>query len=190
MQNMKKLVLLSTILLTACGTIFSGSTQKITFDSNLRKNIEIYANGALVCTSTPCVVDVDRSSSPMTIMAKAEGYEDSIGQVKTKINPASWGNLLSAYSWTTDFATSSMWKYTKDGVYINMRPRRMMRADKERFEKDSQIKHFALFNYSELKIGNTEYIEVLSKLTKKDKAELEKIIAGSNTEVELAHNLI
>lgn len=188
---MKKIVLLLPILaLVGCGTVFSGSTQKITFDSNLRKNIEIYANGALVCTSTPCVVDIDRSSSAMTIMAKAEGYEDSMGQVKTKINPASWGNLLSPYSWTTDFATSSMWKYTRDGVYINMRPKRMIRADREKFERDSKIKHFALYNYGEIKSENPEYLQALSTLTDKEEKELKKIITKSNTEVELAHNLL
>ena len=190
MQNMKKLVLLSILILTGCGTVFSGSSQKITFDSNVRRNIEIYANGALVCTSTPCVVDIDRASSPMTVMAKANGYEDSMGQVKTKINPASWGNLLSVYSWTTDFATSSMWKYTRDGVYINMSPKGMRRADTDKFTKEANIKHFALFNYAELKIENPEYIATLSELTGKSNAELKKIIAQSNTEVELAHNLI
>ena len=41
---MKKSVLLSVLVLTACGTIFSGSTQQLTFDSN-EKNINIYANG-------------------------------------------------------------------------------------------------------------------------------------------------
>lgn len=39
---MKKSVLLSVLVLTACGTIFSGSTQQLTFDSNV-KNINIYA---------------------------------------------------------------------------------------------------------------------------------------------------
>ena len=50
----------SLLLLGACGTIFSGSSQTITFDSNIKENIDIYANGALVCTKTPCVVDIDR----------------------------------------------------------------------------------------------------------------------------------
>ena len=187
---MKKLILLSTILLTACGTIFSGSSQTITFDSNVKEGIQIYADGALVCNKTPCVVNIDRHSGPMTIIAKANGYEDSVMQNKTKINTASWGNLISLYSWTTDFATSSMWKYTQDGVYINMTPKNMKKAELDKFTRESQIKHFALFNYAEIKLENPEYIKALSELTKKDKKELKKIIANSNTEVELAHNLI
>ncbi len=186
---MKKLALMSVLLLSACGTIFSGSTQTITFDSNVR-NINIYANGALVCTSTPCTVDVDRSSAPLLIMAKAHGYEDSISQVKSKINTVSWWNLSGAYSWTTDFATDAMWKYTRSGIYINMRPHNMKRADAEQFNKEANIKAFALFNYAEIKIQNPEYLTALSTLTGKNQEELKTIIAKSNTEVELANNLI
>lgn len=186
---MKKLGLLSILLLSACGTVFSGSSQTITFDSNVKYGIQIYADGSLVCNSTPCVVDIDRHSGPMTIIAKARGYEDFVGQNKTKINTVSWGNLFSLYSWTTDFATSSMWKYSQEGVYINMQRKGMNVAEAAQFKKDSKIKHFALYNYAELRVGNPEYFNALQVLTGKDSDELSKIIAQSNTEVELVHKL-
>ncbi len=184
-----KIPALLTVLLPACGTIFSGSTQSITFDSNVKDNIEIYANGALVCNKTPCTVDIDRSSASLTIMAKAKGYEDAVMQDKTKINTASWGNLLSIYSWTTDFATSSMWKYTQDGIYINMRPQEKQSAQNKQFEKDSNIRRFALYNYSEIKIGNKEYLLALEDLTGQNQSELQEIIKQSKTEAELANKL-
>lgn len=177
------------LLLSACGTIFSGSNQNITFSSNL-KNLKIYANGALVCSSTPCSVDIDRGSSSLTIIAKADGYEDEISQIKSKVNPVAWGNLIFLYSWTTDFATSSMWKYNEDGVYINMKKADMKKAEADIFEREGRIKRFAMFNYAEIKIGNPEYMETLASLTGKNKAELKNIIASSLTEVELANNLI
>lgn len=158
---MKKLALLPVLAMAGCGTIFSGSTQQMTFDSNV-KNINIYANGALVCTKTPCTVDVDRSSSALIVMAKAEGYEDAISQVKSKINTVCWWNLSSGYSWTTDFATDSMWKYTRNGVYINMRPQTMRYGEVKKFNKEAEIKAFALFNYAEIKIENPEYIKTLA----------------------------
>ena len=187
---MKRLFLLSILALTACGTIFSGSSQTITFDSNVKEGIQIYADGALVCNKTPCVVNLDRHSGAMTIIAKADGYEDAVMQNKTKINTVAWGNLLSCYSWTTDFATSSMWKYSQDGVYINMIPKNTKKAELDTFTKEAKIKHFALFNYAEIKSENPEYINALSELTKKDESELTRIIAKSTSEVELAHNLI
>ena len=176
----------SLLLLGACGTIFSGSTQTISFDSNIKENIDIYANGALVCTKTPCVVDIDRGSAPLTIIAKAKGYEDSVMQDKAKINTVSWGNLLSVYSWTTDFATSSMWKYSESGVYINMRKKDMTTAELNKYNKDAKIKAFALYNFAELKLNNPEYTLALKELTGKNQQELTSIIQNSATEVKLA----
>ena len=178
------------LLLGACGTIFSGSSQTITFDSNIKENIDIYANGALVCTKTPCVVDIDRGSAPLTIIAKAKGYEDSVMQDKAKINTFSWGNLLSVYSWTTDFATSSMWKYSESGVYINMRKKDMTTAELNKYNKDAKIKAFALYNFAELKLNNPEYTLALQELTAKSSQELADTVKQADTEIELANALV
>lgn len=186
---MKKLGILSILFLSSCGTIFSGSSQTITFDSNVKEGIQIYADGVLVCNKTPCVVNIDRHSGPMTIIARAKGYEDFIGQNRSNINTVSWGNLISVYSWTTDFATSSMWKYSQDGVYINMEKKEKSASQARQFEQSSQIKHFALYNFSELKIGNNEYLQTLETMTGKNSKELSALIAQSDTEVELAENL-
>lgn len=180
----------SLLLLGACGTIFSGSTQTISFDSNIKENIDIYANGALVCTKTPCVVDIDRGSATLTIIAKAKGYEDSVMQDKAKINTVSWGNLLSVYSWTTDFATSSMWKYSESGVYINMRKKDMTTAELNKYNKDAKIKAFALYNFAELKLNNPEYTLALQELTAKNSQDLAAVIKQADTEVELANALV
>ena len=180
----------SLLLLGACGTIFSGSTQTISFDSNIKENIDIYANGALVCTKTPCVVDIDRGSAPLTIIAKAKGYEDSVMQDKAKINTVSWGNLLSVYSWTTDFATSSMWKYSESDVYINMRKKDMTTAELNKYNKDAKIKAFALYNFAELKLNNPEYNLALQELTAKNSQDLAAVIKQADTEVELANALV
>ena len=193
MTSKNAFILTAMLGLSACGTIFSGSSQNINFTSNLQ-NIQIYANGALVCSSTPCRVDIDRGSSAMTVIAKADGYEDNIMQIKSKVNPASFGNLTFVYSWTTDFATSSMWKYTQDGVYINMAPKNMKKAEREQFKQDSLIRHFALINYPELRFEaanqkDNENITSLSALSNKSANELKVIINSAKDEVELAHLL-
>jgi len=178
------------LVLSACSTIFNGSSQTITFDSNVKEGIQIYADGAIVCNKTPCVVDIDRHSGPMTIIAKAKGYDDVIMQNKTKIAPAFWGNiLLYGMGSTTDFATNAMWKYSQDGIYINMEKKNKTVAEAKQFKQDSAIRHFALYSYGELKIGNPEYITALKELTGKSKQELTTIIANSSTEAELANNL-
>lgn len=187
---MKKYILgIAVLLLSSCGTIFCGSNQKLTFDSNIN-SIKIYANGALICSSTPCSVDIGRESSSLTIIAKADGYEDEISQIKTKINPVSFGNLISPYSWTTDFATSSMWKYNNEGIYINMKRTNTTKAELIKFNKESQIRHFAMLNYAEIKSRNFEYIKALTELTGLENRQLTTIITSSPTEIELADNLV
>lgn len=47
-------------LLSACGTIFNGSSQKVSFDSNV-KNVRIYENGNYLCT-TPCTEKIAHGS--------------------------------------------------------------------------------------------------------------------------------
>ncbi len=142
----------------------------------------------------PCVANIARSSAPLTLIAKSTGYEDAIQQVRTKINTPSWGNLLSAYSWTTDFATSSMWQYSQDGVYINMERKGVYYAQNKQFKKDSEIRHFALLNYGELRLESVknsdgEYLTALSSLTQKNIPELKNTIFQSKNEVNLAHRL-
>jgi len=191
---MKKGILIYYLsLLVGCGTVFGGTTQTLTFDSNV-KNVRLYANGELICSQMPCTATVARSSAPLTLIAKSEGYEDSIEQIRTRINTPSWGNLSSVYSWTTDFATSSMWKYSKDGVYINMQKSGTNHVLSEQFKKDSAIRHFSLFTYSELalesvKNENGEYLTALSELSGKNMNNLKQIISKTSSEVELAHRL-
>lgn len=194
---MKKIILILPILLSACGTIFSGTTQTISFDSNV-KDVKVYVNGQQVCNQVPCSLDVDRESSPLIIMAKRDGYKDGMANIKSKINPTAWVNVLWLYgsfsAATTDYAMGGLWKYTQDGVYINMEPENMKHAEKQKFGKESMIRAFSLYNYKDLKKEtaaheNGEYIQALSQLTELSPTELYPVIDKSDTEVNLAHIL-
>lgn len=190
---MKKYLLLFPILLSACGTIFSGTTQTITFDSNV-KDIKVYVNGQQVCNQVPCSIDVDRESSSLIITAKKEGYKDNLTNIKSKVNGITWFNLLFSYGFTTDFAMGGMWKYTQDGVYINMEPENIKHADARKFHKDTLTRAFSLYNYKDLKMEaaahkNGEYTQTLSLLTNLSSDELHPIIQNAHTEVSLAHKL-
>lgn len=194
---MKKYLFLFPLLFGACGTIFNGSTQTITFDSNV-KDVKVYVNGQQVCNQVPCSIDVDRASSPLIVMAKRDGYEDGMSNIKSKINPTAWFNILWLYgsfsAATTDYAMGGLWKYTQDGVYINMEPKNMKRAETKKFRKDSLTRAFTLYNYKDLKMEaathqNGEYTQALSQLTGLPSDELHPIIINARTEVKLAHAL-
>ena len=117
---MKKIVLGLSMLLSvsACGTVFNGGSQDIQIDSNV-KGVEVYINGMKAC-KTPCVLPLDRSYSAIVLVAKKRGYEEQQMTLKRELSSVAILNLTFWPSWLTDVATGGMWKYNRDGVYIEM----------------------------------------------------------------------
>lgn len=193
---MKKIILLSILALAGCGTIFNGSSQDIKFDSNVQ-GVDIYINGMKAC-KTPCVYPVERHSSTIVIMAKKAGYQTQQAIIKSELSGIAILNLTFWPSWLTDVATGGMWKYSRDGIYIEMDGGQSQRNYYGRYSansvKDKEIRRFTLYNYQNIKneaISNQsgEYIKSLSALSGKDEQTLMKTINQSPDEVTLAHTL-
>ena len=190
---MKKYIyMLSVLALTACGTLVNGGTQDMKFDSNV-KDVTLYIDGAKVC-KTPCVYPIERRASSFVVVAKKKGYEDQYSTIRSSWSKVSLLNLTFVYSWTTDLATGGMWKYDKDGVYIEMVKEGQNTAQLEQNKKDRNIRRFALFGYSELKneaAGNKqgEYTKALMSLSGKSAKELFKEVNQATDQVMLAHAL-
>ena len=190
---MKKIYLTLLVFLASCGTLFSGSDQDVSFDSNV-KGVKIYVDGMEVCR-TPCVYPLERKSSTSVVVAKKEGYEEKQIVLRSSLNTIAILNLTFWPSWLTDVATGGMWQYSRDGVYIDMEKSNLRKAELEKVKKDVAVRRFALFGYSELKLEagahnhEGEYIKALSSLSGKDKSELIGIINQTHGEVNLAHRL-
>ena len=188
---MKKTVILSCLMLSACGTIFSGTGQEINFDSN-EKDVEVFIDGVRAC-KTPCTYEVDRSMHDLDIVAKKKGFRNQQITLRSNFNKMAVLNLSFLTNWTTDFAFGGVWEYKRNNVYIDME-----KLSKQSASLDNNlapnIRRFALFGYDEMKIEaaknmNGEYISSLAAITKKDDAELIALINQSSSEVELAHKL-
>ncbi len=189
---MKKFLLASVFALTACGTIFKGTTQEIVFDSSV-SNTKIYIDGIEVC-STPCKAFVDRTADAIQVVGKKKGYENKVITLRSTINRTSYWNLIGIYSWSTDALTGGVWEYKNNHVYLQMEPKGMSTFDRQKFDKLSKAKHFALFNFDELRMEATkkmfgEYTNALSELSSIENTKLQKIINNSLSEVELASAL-
>ena len=190
---MKKIYLTLLLFVASCGTLFSGSDQDVSFDSNV-KGVKIYVDGMEVCR-TPCVYPLERKSSTSVVVAKKEGYEEKQIVLRSSLNTIAILNLTFWPSWLTDVATGGMWQYSRDGVYIDMEKSNLHKAELEKVKKDVAVRRFALFGYSELKLEASannhegEYIKALSSLSGKDKSELIGIINQTHGEVNLAHRL-
>ena len=191
---MKKIYLITTVLAIAgCGTVFNGSSQDVSFDSNV-KGVEVFVNGVKACT-TPCAYPIDRQNGSQIVVGRKEGYEDQQIVLKPSVSAVAIGNLTWIPSWLTDLVTGGVWAYRRDGLYFEMKKANASRAENELFEKQSPIRRYALFNYSDLQAeaaaGNSEgeYLAGLAELTGLSPQELNGRILAAKSEVELAEIL-
>ena len=190
---MKKTILFSLMFLSACGTLFSGGNQDVSFDSNV-KDVKVYVDGMEIC-KTPCVFPLERKSSTVVVVAKKAGYEDKQMVLRSNLNKVAILNLTFWPSWLTDVATGGMWQYSRDGVYIDMERSNLKHSELQKVKQDVAIRRFALFGYSELKIEAAsqqekgEYITALSFLSGVDAKDLIQTVNKSHSAVSLAHNL-
>ena len=106
--------LLVAILLSTggCATLFSGSSDEVTFESD--------PPGAMVRVDgidkgeTPVTVSVDRDavwfSDRKEIEMIKDGYEDRSFEMQTEWVPISILNMFTGVGWAVDVYTGNMWK--------------------------------------------------------------------------------
>lgn len=190
---MKKIVLFGALLLSACGTVFNGTEQDISFDSNL-KGVKIFVDGMQIC-KTPCVYPLERKSGSVVVVAKKKGYEDKQIVLRSGLNNASILNLTFWPSWLTDVATGGMWQYSRDGIYIDMEKSNLAAADWEKARSQTALRRFALFNFGELKMAaaagktDSDVFQALARLSGQSPALLTETVNNAATPVSLVQNL-
>jgi len=108
---MKNLYLLTIFIftLTSCATIFTGTSDKIYFESSPKK-AKVMVNGIEKC-KTPCTTAIKRSMNPETVTLQLEGYDTRSIQLEQSMNAVSFLNLLNILGWGIDAATGAMKKY-------------------------------------------------------------------------------
>lgn len=125
MNIMKKSVLVGTsstvlvsILLSACATIFSGTKEDISIDSDPPK-AKIYVNDEYI-GEAPVRTTFSKDKGYL-VTAKKEGYTDSTAGVSKRINNLMWLNLLGGMlCWGIDYLTGAMWTFEKDHVMVKL----------------------------------------------------------------------
>lgn len=154
----------SVLTLGACGTMFNGSSEKVSFDSNV-KNVSIYENGALLC-STPCEAKVTHKNGTVYLTAKKSGYEPVTFRLMPETSGWFWMNIFSLglYGSTTDYASGGMYKFEHDRYYAEM-----VRSGSDAARaKKSRIRKFVLQNYPQIQseiAEHNEYGEHLQSLS-------------------------
>lgn len=148
-----------------------GSTQTLFFESNVDG---VHISGPSVSCVTPCSVLVKRHGEPLYLTAEKQGYKTVYGTIETSFSiffilGTTTGGV---YSTTTDFLTSSIYKYDEDKYFFDMIPENAEEAD-----KTDKIRRYILTNYPHLQkefyqAPTGEYLTNLSLMTHIETEEL------------------
>lgn len=190
---MKKFLLLGIMTLAVCGTLFSGTTQEVTFDAST-PSTTVYIDGIEVC-NTPCKTTIDRSADAIQLVAKKKGYNDRVITLRSTVNRTAFFNITFWPSWLTDAASGGVWEYKQNQIYLQMEPKGLSTVQKQEFLKKSQAKRFALFNFEALQyeaaLGNGgEYLSALSTLSGKNEGLLTAALLEKDNEIAFVNSCL
>ncbi|WP_027386042.1 PEGA domain-containing protein [Chryseobacterium gregarium] len=114
MKNKLSVFLLLSITLsaTSCATIFTGTKDKITFNST-PEGAKVMHKGVEKCT-TPCTAEIPRSLSKQMVTFEKEGFNNKEVKLTKTFNPVTLLNILlgGAIGVGIDAATGSLTKYS------------------------------------------------------------------------------
>ncbi len=99
------------LLMTSCATIFTGTKDRITFNST-PAGATIYKDGVEQC-KTPCTLKVKRSLSDTDIEYKLDGYETRLITLDKEFNVVSVINLGNLLGWGIDALSGAVMKYDR-----------------------------------------------------------------------------
>ena len=119
MKNLSKIsVLAITLLLTSCATLFTGTKDRITFNST-PSGATIYIDGIEQCT-TSCSIKVKRSINDTDVEFKLDGYETRLITLSKEFNVVSVINLGNLFGWGIDALSGSVMKFDRKSYDIKL----------------------------------------------------------------------
>ena len=109
------------IIISGCATVFSGTRQTLHIQAIDVKNNDILAQarctvmdgagGSYYVNNNPGTVTVVRSSGPISVLCKADGYKQLNTSVGDSFNPASLINVIFWPGFLVDAATGAYKKF-------------------------------------------------------------------------------
>ena len=118
-RTLTALCVITALSLTSCATIFTGTKDTISFNTN-PDGAQVLVGGIERCT-TPCSVPLPRTLSDKTVQLTKEGYEARTIQLDQKFNSVSILNLFGLVGWAVDAATGSLKKYDTKAYNIDLK---------------------------------------------------------------------
>lgn len=108
----------TSLLLTSCATIFTGTKQTVLIKTE-PPGADVEVDG-IRRGVTPLPVLLKKGFQGQTITLKKDGFEPNIFQPETTFNPVSILNLFGLLGWAVDAATGAMMKYDPKSYEIKL----------------------------------------------------------------------
>lgn len=120
---MKKLlvfVAFTAVSLFGSATIFDGSQQNITFNTQ-PAGVTVKKDGMIICNATPCSVMINRTENPNITFSK-DGYNNTNVMLTKSLNNKIWLNIISGglFGSTTDSATGAMHEFQPNNIFVTL----------------------------------------------------------------------
>lgn len=118
---MKKIsiFLVAALSMQSCATLFTGTTDQITFNSQ-PEGAKVLHKGIDKCT-TPCVLEMPRSMSAETMEMKLDGYQPKLFTLNKEFNAVTLLNIVlgGVIGLGVDAATGAMMQYTDNEYSVD-----------------------------------------------------------------------
>jgi hypothetical protein len=156
--------LLLGLTLGGCATIISGTSQKITVNSDV-EGADVFLNEQPL-GKTPLIAVVDRGIEGVLSVQKP-GHTPYQIALNKKINTVLWVNIFigGTFGSTTDYTTGAMYEYEPSTFFASLRPSGQSAAEASAWEKREALRAFVLLNsealVSDLAAGQGEYLDML-----------------------------
>lgn len=137
-------------LMTGCATIFTGTSQEVSFVSN-PEGATVAVSGK-VLGKAPLTARLDKKEG-QSITFEKEGYKTASMRLDTHLNPWFWGNIVFGgfLGSTTDGASGAAYEYSPSQYMITLEPAGTGRIDGPAMKNEAQkAKEFIVVGYANL----------------------------------------
>lgn len=167
------LALLVVVFLSGCATVFTGTEDEVTVSAE-PGDARIYLDGQLMGQGT-ATFKVARTTATVrpTVTVERKGYQTQKFPLRTQFNNASFLNLTSGFSWTTDFASGAIFEYQPNTYRVQL-----VSKGHAGLSIEQQVERYVLVNAKYIKRdlakGNGDYLDSLAALVTSDETDGEK----------------
>lgn len=171
-----------------CATIFSGSSSKLSFSSDV-DGVRIYIDGQLVGkTPFETTLDSRMGAKGPTLRAEKEGFRTQEFPLRKRFNKTAIWNSTGLFSWGTDLLSGALFEYEPKKYHIELVPDDRA-AVAPKFYRNRLIHRFVIVNYSnileDLARGHGEYLSNLASVWIEENQDRAALLAllGNNREM-------